>query len=150
MPDMVDRETRSRIMSRIRGKDTGPELLLRRSIHARGFRYRLHRAGMPGKPDLVFPKYRAVCFVHGCFWHRHRGCRFAARPSTREEYWEAKLEGNAARDERTRERLRELGWRVAVVWECALRGGGEKAAATDLGKWLRGSDLEREFGPSQR
>ena len=131
-------------MSRIRGKDTGPELLLRREVHARGFRYRLHDSALPGKPDLIFPRFRAVCFVHGCFWHRHPGCRFAATPSSREEYWKEKLEGNASRDKQSRQKLLELGWRVAVVWECALRDDRREETASELDKWLRGSFPEHE------
>lgn len=131
-------------MSRIRGKNTGPELLLRRAVHRRGFRYRLHGTDLPGKPDLVFPKYRAVCFVHGCFWHKHAGCRFAATPSTRKEYWEKKLEGNASRDKQNRRKLLDLGWRVAVVWECALSGDRSEVTARELDRWLRGASLDHE------
>ena len=145
--DMVDRETRSRIMSKIRGKNTGPELLLRRSIHARGLRYRLHDTTLPGKPDLIFPRFHAVCFVHGCFWHRHRGCRFASTPKSRVEYWEAKLKGNVARDNKNRQKLLELGWRVAVVWECSLRADCREETVSELDKWLRGALLEHETCP---
>lgn len=141
---MVDRETRSRIMSRIQGKNTGPELLLRQAVHARGFRYRLHDSDLPGKPDLVFSKYRAVCFVHGCFWHRHSGCRFATTPSSRAEYWKEKLEGNVFRDKQSRQKLLELGWRVAVVWECALRDHRREETASEIDQWLRGSFVEHE------
>ena len=147
MPDMVDRETRSRIMSRIREKDTVPELLLRRAMHARGVRYRLHDTVLPGKPDLVFPKYHAVCFMHGCFWHRHPGCRFATMPASRQEYWKIKLEGNAVRDRQNRQKLLGLGWRVAVVWECALRADRRDETTRELDKWLRGPLLEHETCP---
>lgn len=147
MPDMVDRETRSRIMSRIREKDTVPELLLRRAMHARGVRYRLHDTVLPGKPDLVFPKYHAVCFMHGCFWHRHPGCRFATMPASRQEYWKIKLEGNAVRDKQNRQKLLGLGWRVAVVWECALRADRRDETIRELDKWLRGTLLEHETCP---
>ena len=144
MIDTVDRATRSRVMSRIRAKDTGPELLLRRVIHARGFRFRLHAVTLPGKPDLVFPRYKAACFVHGCFWHRHPGCRFATTPASNSDYWRPKLERNEARDVQNREKLLELGWRVAVIWACALRSGGEAKVATELAEWLRGSSPTHE------
>jgi DNA mismatch endonuclease (patch repair protein) len=118
MPDIVSPEVRSLMMSGIRGKDTGPELIVRRFLHSRGFRYRLHAKDLPGRPDVVLPKYRTAIFVHGCFWHRHQNCRFAYSPKSRQEFWEAKLEGNARRDERNQERLAAIGWSVAVVWEC--------------------------------
>ena len=108
-------------MAAIRGKDTGPELTVRRVCTALGYRYRLHGRALPGKPDLVFASRRAVVFVHGCFWHRHF-CRFGrVVPKTRAAFWRTKLEGNATRDSRTRARLRREGWRVLVVWECQLR-----------------------------
>ena len=137
MTDIVDSQTRSRMMAGIRGKDTKPELALRRSMHALGFRYRLHAKGIPGKPDLVLPKYKAVIFVHGCFWHRHEGCRFATTPVTRSKFWQAKFGSNVARDSAVREVLRAEGWRVATIWECALRKPERVSAATDrLSEWL--------------
>lgn len=120
MVDIVDAETRSRMMRNIRGKDTKPELLLRRALHALGFRYRLHQKGLPGRPDLVFPKYRAAVFVHGCFWHRHQGCPKATTPATREDFWKSKFAENTARDRRNIDQLQSAGWRVLVVWECEL------------------------------
>ena len=120
MPDITDPATRSRMMSGIRGRDTRPELVVRRFLHARGFRYRLHVRDLSGTPDIVLPRYRAVVFVHGCFWHRHPGCRFAYRPKSRPEFWEAKLNANVDRDARDQERLRAAGWRVFVTWECEL------------------------------
>ncbi len=107
-------------MSRVRSKDTKPEMFVRRLVHGMGYRYRLHRGDLPGCPDLVFPSRRAVIFVHGCFWHRHRGCPHARLPKSRVAFWEAKLEGNRRRDEENIERLRALGWRVLVIWECEL------------------------------
>ena len=98
MADIVDRQTRSRMMSGIRGKNTKPEMILRRALHARGFRYRLHGKGVPGRPDLILAKHRAVIFVHGCFWHRHEGCRYATTPATRPEYWAEKFAANVRRD----------------------------------------------------
>ena len=121
MADIVDTQTRSRMMSGIRGKDTRPELALRRALHARGFRYRLHARGVTGRPDLVLPKYRAIIFVHGCFWHRHENCRFAKTPATRREFWADKFAANIARDQFFQESLLAEGWRVATIWECALR-----------------------------
>ena len=108
-------------MSRIRGKDTRPELLMRQGLHGRGLRYRLHRAGMPGKPDMVFPKYRAAIFVHGCFWHGH-GCSLFRWPKTRAGFWKTKINRNMGRDREALAALKADGWRVLVVWECALRG----------------------------
>lgn len=110
-------------MSRVRGKDTSPELTVRRLIHALGYRFRLHRRDLPGTPDLVFPGRRKVIFVHGCFWHRHPhpACKLARMPKSRQEFWGPKLEGNRARDLRTEAALAEAGWDVMTIWECALR-----------------------------
>ncbi len=120
MADVVSPEVRSRMMSGIRGKNTRPELMLRKALHARGFRFRIH-AAVPGKPDMIFPRRRAVLFVHGCFWHAHH-CHLFKWPSTRQEFWRAKIEGNAVRDAANTRKLEEEGWRVGVVWECALKG----------------------------
>jgi DNA mismatch endonuclease (patch repair protein) len=119
MTDVVDRATRSRMMSGIRGRDTKPEKQVRSFLHRAGLRFRLH-ASLPGKPDLVFPKHRAVAFVHGCFWHRHAGCRYATTPSSNVDFWQAKFDANVARDKRVTRQLRKAGWRVLVVWECQL------------------------------
>jgi DNA mismatch endonuclease, patch repair protein len=108
-------------MASIRSRDTKPEMLVRRYLHGRGFRYSLVRKDLPGQPDLVLPKFNAAVFVHGCFWHGHVGCRFATTPATRPDFWRSKLSANAARDQRVETELQQLGWRVAVVWECALR-----------------------------
>lgn len=144
MPDVHDRATRSRNMAAVRGKDTKPELIIRKGLHAAGLRYRLHVKNLPGKPDLVFPKYRAAVFVHGCFWHGH-SCALFTLPETRAEFWEKKIAGNVSRDESAAIRLHELGWRVAVVWECALRGR-DRLTLTDvldeLSSWVR-SDAAR-------
>ena len=117
--DVVDRATRSRMMSGIRGRDTKPEKQVRSCLHRSGLRFRLH-ARLPGKPDLVFPKHRAVVFVHGCFWHRHAGCRYATTPSSNVEFWQTKFEANVARDKRVMRALRKDGWRVFVVWACRI------------------------------
>lgn len=136
---------RSRMMSSIRGKNTRPEVTLRSLLFAKGFRYRLHARSLPGSPDLVFPKYKAVIFVHGCFWHRHEGCRYATTPKANGEFWARKFEGNVARDARHVEELRRQGWRVAVVWECALRHTAEHAAHA-VGEWLRGEEINLVVG----
>lgn len=117
MADRITQENRSRNMAAIRGSNTKPELAVRKFLHANGLRFRLHRKDLPGKPDIILPKYRTAIFVHGCFWHLH-GCRNTVIPKTRTEWWTAKLEGNRARDEKSSLRLNELGWRVIIVWEC--------------------------------
>ena len=123
MVDVVDKATRSRMMAGIQGKDTKPEFLVRKYLHGKGLRFRLHAKKLPGKPDLVFPKYKAVVFVHGCFWHRHSGCKYATTPSSRKDFWTNKLSENVARDSYQIAALAGLGWRVFVVWECELREG---------------------------
>lgn len=117
--DVVDSDTRSRMMSGIRGKDTKPELVVRSFLHRAGLRFRLH-AKLPGKPDLVFPRFRSVVFVHGCFWHRHEGCRFATTPASNAAFWQEKFAANARRDVRAKQQLEALGWRVLVIWSCQL------------------------------
>jgi len=121
MADVHSKEIRSYNMSRIRSGNTKPEELIRKYLFSRGLRYRKNDKRLPGKPDLVFPKYRVVIFVHGCFWHKHTGCRYFVLPETNAEFWDAKLEGNRQRDERDTAQLRASGWRVIVVWECELR-----------------------------
>lgn len=128
MVDVVDSATRSRMMAGIQSRDTKPELLVRKYLHGRGLRYRLHAKELPGKPDLVFPKYRTVVFVHGCFWHQHASCKYAVQPQTRSEFWGQKLSENVKRDSYQIEALKEMGWRVIVVWECELR---DEAASLD-------------------
>ena len=119
--DVLTPSQRSFNMSRIRGRDTKPEILLRRGLHALGFRFRLHRADLPGRPDIVLPSKKAVIFVHGCFWHGHN-CPMCRLPATRSEFWQAKIEGNQVRDQTAMKELTSAGWRILVVWECALRG----------------------------
>jgi DNA mismatch endonuclease (patch repair protein) len=118
--DVLTAEQRHYNMSRIRSKDTKPELTVRKWLWHHGYRYRLHRKNLPGKPDIVLPKYHAVVFVHGCFWHRH-GCKLTSTPATRKEFWEVKLNGNAERDKRNIQKIRELNWRVLVIWECEIK-----------------------------
>ncbi|MDF2797555.1 MAG: very short patch repair endonuclease [Devosia sp.] len=145
--DVVDTATRSRMMSGIRSKDTKPEIALRHAMHRLGFRYRLHSAGLVGRPDLVFPKHKAVVFVHGCFWHRHHDCRLTSTPSTRPEFWAKKFSTNVERDIEVRLRLGEAGWRVAVMWECALKRADKlEMAASQLADWLRTDINKLEVG----
>lgn len=118
MTDVHSPEVRSKNMRAIRNRDTKPELLVRKALHAAGFRYRLGGCGLPGRPDLVFPKYRTVVFVNGCFWHQHIGCKLAAMPKTNTEFWHKKLQANVHRDSEVMEKLSSLGWRVLVIWEC--------------------------------
>ena len=128
MADTVSPEVRSRIMARVKSKGMKPELRVRRLLHGLGYRYRLHRADLPGRPDLVFPSRRKVVFVNGCFWHRHAGCPKVRIPATNRAYWVAKLERNHARDARNIARLDEQGWAVATVWECELQDLSTAAA----------------------
>jgi len=121
MSDVHEPETRSYNMSQISGKDTKPEMIVRKFLHSNGFRYGLHRKDLPGKPDLVLPKYNSVIFVHGCFWHAHEDCKYFILPQTNTEFWKEKLYGNKERDERHIQELEELGWNVIVVWECELK-----------------------------
>jgi DNA mismatch endonuclease (patch repair protein) len=121
MADIVDKNIRSQMMSGIRSKDTGPELLIRKALFARGFRYRLHVKSLPGKPDIAFPKKKAVILIHGCFWHGH-DCHFFKTPSSNVPFWVAKIERNKVVDNRTVESLKTNGWRILTIWECSLRG----------------------------
>lgn len=132
MTDVLTAAQRQLNMSRIRGRDTKPEMLVRRGLHACGLRYRLHERKLTGCPDLVFPRYQAAVFIHGCFWHAH-GCSLSKFPATRQEFWRNKLERNAARDREGIADLRAEGWRVLVIWECALRGP-QRMSAEDLVK----------------
>ena len=121
--DVLTPEQRCRNMSAIRAKNTAPELLVRRALHAMGYRYRLHRKDLPGNPDIVLPKYKVVIFVNGCFWHRHSGCKYATTPASNADFWKAKFEANIARDKRNYTQLEKLGWKVVVIWECEIRKG---------------------------
>jgi DNA mismatch endonuclease (patch repair protein) len=146
LADVVDAATRSRMMSGIRGKNTKPELMIRKALHARGFRYRLH-CDLPGKPDICLPKHQAVIFVHGCFWHGH-GCHLFKWPKTRSEFWKAKIERNREVDAAAEERLRRDRWRVAVVWECACKGRmklGLDAVSARLSDWLISDEARLEL-----
>ena len=135
--DRLTAEERSRLMSRIRGKDTKPEMAVRRLVHGMGFRYRLHRRDLPGSPDLVLPRHRKVILVHGCFWHSHPGCRAGRVPASNTGYWEPKLRRNAERDAASEEALRLAGWAVLVVWECQTRKAAD--LGDKLGAFLNGA-----------
>jgi DNA mismatch endonuclease (patch repair protein) len=142
MPDIVSPEKRSQMMAGIRGKNTKPEILIRKALHRLGFRYRLHVKGLPGTPDMVLPKYNAVIFIHGCFWHLHQ-CSLFKWPSTRPEFWQKKLFRNRELDEKNIADLLSLNWRVAVVWECALRGRKKlnyDYVVRDLYNWLNSKE----------
>lgn len=128
--DRVSRSTRSRIMSRIRGTDTGPERLVRNFLHRAGLRFRLHRRDLPGKPDIVLPKHGSIVLVNGCFWHRHKGCDYAYFPKSNGKFWRKKFAANVSRDRRIARLLRIMGWRIFVVWECRM-------AAADLSRLIR-------------
>jgi len=135
--DVFDKETRSRNMAAIKGQNTRPEMIVRHYLHSKGFRYRLHSRNLPGKPDLTMPKFNAVVFVHGCFWHRHNRCRFATMPSSNTEFWGKKLTGNKERDKARKTDLRKLGWRVLTVWECGLRSSRNRERNLEkIKSWL--------------
>lgn len=121
MADIHSRETRSYNMSQVKAKNTKPELLVRKYLHANGIRYRLHSKKLPGKPDMVLPKYKTVIFINGCFWHGHENCRYAALPKTRELFWREKITSNISRDRNANERLKADDWQVITVWECELK-----------------------------
>lgn len=123
--DVLTPEQRRLNMSRIKGRDTAPEMIIRRALHARGFRYRLHDNRLPGRPDLVFPKHHAAIFIHGCFWHGH-DCHLFKWPATRREFWREKIGRNRLRDEKAERELRALGWRTLVIWECQMKGRKNK------------------------
>jgi DNA mismatch endonuclease (patch repair protein) len=139
MADIVTPEMRSRMMAGIRGTDTKPELMLRRGLHAMGFRFRLHDRKLPGRPDIVFPRFNAVLFAHGCFWHGHN-CHLFKWPASRQEFWQAKIYRNREVDKHTSEALTAAGWRQGVVWECALKGRTRlplEAVVAECAAWLR-------------
>lgn len=132
MADVHSKETRSYNMSRIKGKDTQPEMLVRKFLFAHGFRYRLHDKKLPGKPDIVLPKYKTVIFVHGCFWHGHEGCRYYVVPKTRTEWWLSKINGNITNDLKKELKLNEAGWRIIRIWECDLKPGKLERTLAEL------------------
>lgn len=146
MVDIVDTATRSRMMSGIRARDTKPEKLIRSLLHRRGFRFRVNRRDLPGKPDIVFPGRQAVILVHGCFWHGH-DCALFRLPGTRTEFWAEKIAGNRNNDARVKQALLDAGWRVGTVWECSLRGRDRDVPGVidALVEWLNGDALTLEL-----
>ena len=146
MTDIVSPKTRSRMMSGIKGKDTLPERLLRTELHKRGFRYRLHYKSLPGKPDLVLPRFKAIILIHGCFWHGHN-CHLFKWPGTRPEFWKAKIDSNRVRDQRNLVIYRERGWRTLTVWECSLTGRtklGTSQVAEIAARWIQFDSQDAE------
>lgn len=121
MTDVFNKNKRSQIMSRIGGKNTKPEIIVRKLLHSLGYRFRLHRKDLPGKPDIILPRWKAVIFVHGCFWHGHKGCKRAGRPQTHADFWKNKIEGNMKRDAANIEQLVKLGYRCLVIWQCETK-----------------------------
>lgn len=142
MADIVDKKTRSRMMAGIKGKDTKPELSLRRALHSRGLRYRLHVKNLPGRPDIVLPKHKVAIQVQGCFWHRHEHCSYATTPASNSHFWHSKFIGTIERDRRNLESLKSLGWRVVIAWECSIRRNGAGLVADRIITWLR---LKRKY-----
>ena len=132
MPDKLTREQRHRCMASIRGRDTKPEMTVRRWLHSRGFRYRVNVKGLPGSPDIVLRKYRTVIFIHGCFWHGHEGCRYFVLPKSNTEFWTQKIERNRERDLERRAQLKRMGWHTIVIWECQLKPKTREATLTEL------------------
>jgi DNA mismatch endonuclease (patch repair protein) len=128
-------------MARVRSKNTEPEMLVRRELHRRGFRFRLHRGDLPGRPDIVLPKHHTAILVHGCFWHRHRGCPRTTTPKTRAAFWQSKFDANVARDQKTKEALEAAGWRVLVLWECQIKSGLVSDILAHQPWWPKSSDL---------
>ncbi len=146
MADVFDRATRSRVMATIRSRDTSPERVLRSYLHKQGFRFTLHAAQLPGRPDIVLPRHRVALFVHGCFWHRHAGCVLAATPTSNKAFWQRKFRGNVARDQRQLAALKSAGWRVGVFWECGARKGIVDAKALRaLERWILRGGAYKEF-----
>jgi DNA mismatch endonuclease (patch repair protein) len=131
MTDVFTKAKRSEVMSRIKGRNTKPERAVRSLLHSMGYRFRLHQADLPGKPDIVLARYKTVIFVHGCFWHRHKDCRFAYTPKSRTDFWLKKLESNVIRDRQVKSDLEQLGWHVIMVWECELREPDQLSARLD-------------------
>ncbi|QNR63878.1 DNA mismatch endonuclease Vsr [Rhodobacter capsulatus] len=148
MPEKKAPLSRSEMMARVQSKDTKPEMVLRRGLHAAGFRFRLHARDLPGSPDLVFSKYRSAIFVHGCFWHGHEGCANFRIPTTRREFWTEKIFRNRERDLSARESLERSGWRVLVVWECATRSISVDCLVRTVAAWLQGIEAGAELTSS--
>ena len=145
MNDIVTTHKRSLMMSGIRGRDTGPELRVRRVLHGLGYRFRLHRKDLPGSPDVVLPKHKVAIFIHGCFWHKH-GCRSFRWPETRQDFWRGKLQTNQSRDIACEAALREAGWRVLTIWECAIMGKARRSTEAVISLTIEWLNSEAEIG----
>ena len=137
MVDIVDKRTRSRMMSGIRGSNTAPEIAVRKFLFAAGLRFRLHAKNVPGRPDIVLPKLKTVVLVHGCFWHRHNNCRFAYTPRSNLKFWTKKFDSNVTRDKLVRGQLKRAGWRTHVIWECQVNERGLSRLLRDINKKIR-------------
>lgn len=147
MTDIVDRATRSLMMARIKSKNTKPELLIRSLLHKKGFRFRIHANKLPGRPDIIFPKFKAIIFINGCFWHGHKNCPLFRLPKTRVEFWENKIHRNQKNDEKNIKTLLNSNWRVAIVWECSIRGKNKDPAyvINKLTDWITSSNTFLEI-----
>jgi len=132
MADVHSKETRSYNMSRIRGKNTKPEMIVRKFLFSKGYRYRLHDKNLPGKPDIILPKYKTVIFIHGCFWHGHEGCRYYVIPKTRTDWWVEKINRNKEKDEESRDKLTRADWRILTIFECELKGKKQEETLNNL------------------
>lgn len=152
MVDIVDTLTRSRMMAGIKSRDTKPELLIRNLLHRMGFRFRLHVKDLPGKPDIVLPKYRAIIFVNGCFWHGHNSCHLFKLPKTRPEFWENKILKNRANDVRAIEALLSKNWRICIIWECSIKGAktDPQLVITTVANWLKSSESFLEISANDK
>jgi len=152
MADIVSPKVRSRMMSGIKGKNTKPEIMIRKALYSKGFRYRLHNSKLPGKPDLLFPKYGAVIQINGCFWHKHE-CHLFKWPKSRKEFWHPKLMRNQQKDEENNQALEELGWRILTVWECALKGKERlefDELISKISRWLKSDSESLEIRGASR
>jgi DNA mismatch endonuclease (patch repair protein) len=147
--DVVDKETRSRMMAGIRNSNTKPEILIRHALHGQGFRYRINNRNLPGKPDIVLKKYNAIIFVHGCFWHGHN-CHLFRMPSTRSEFWARKIGFNRKRDKDVLQKLKDMGWRICIIWECSIKGkdclDNFPALINNISDWIKSDNHSIEFG----
>jgi len=141
--DRISKAHRSWNMSRIRSKDTRPEKKVRSALHKSGYRFRLHRKELPGKPDIILPKYKTVIFIHGCFWHRHKGCKYCYTPKSNIEKWQKKFQDNVTRDEKIQSVLQKMGWQVIVIWECEVKNGYFKDKLRSFGFSLLDKQIER-------
>lgn len=137
MADVLSKEQRKKCMSHIKSKDTKPEIMVRHFLFTNGFRYRLHKKDMPGKPDIVLPKYKTVIFINGCFWHGHEGCKYATLPKANHDFWLSKITGNIERDKATYLTLRGLGWKVIEIWQCQLKPKTKNQTLNNLKKELQ-------------